>query len=66
MAGFSISIALQMMVSALKEELSGITSIPAERQRLIYKGRVVRDDQSLSDLGKPIDRAIENSLAAAR
>ena len=43
--------AVQMLVSALKQELSGITNIPAERQRLIYKGRVVRDDQNLNELG---------------
>jgi hypothetical protein len=41
-------------VSELKQELSGITSIPVDRQRLIYHGRVMRDDQTLAELGRQL------------
>lgn len=41
-----------MAVTALKSELLAICNIPVDRQRLIYKGRVLRDDQRLNDVGK--------------
>lgn len=49
----------QASVSELKQELAGITSIPVDRQRLIYHGRVMRDDQTLAELGRQL-RTFQN------
>jgi hypothetical protein len=42
---------LQTLCSDVKLVLEALTNIPATRQRLIYRGRVLRDDSSLQELG---------------
>ena len=44
---FSVQISLESTVRAFKAVLSQNCDIPAEQQRLIYKGRILKDDQTL-------------------
>jgi len=37
-------------VDELKKQITGASKIPPEEQRLIYKGRVLKDDQTMEDL----------------
>eukprot|EP00877_Chromochloris_zofingiensis_P010285 jgi/Chrzof1/550/Cz01g20040.t1 len=50
-ASYKLDVSASMAVTALKSELLAICNIPVDRQRLIYKGRVLRDDQRLNDVG---------------
>lgn len=43
---------LQSLVSALKERLEAMCNVPASRQRLIMRGRVLRDEQRLDELSE--------------
>jgi len=47
---FTLSLPLSTTVSSVKEKLSSTdyANLPPERQRLIYSGRVLKDDQSLA------------------
>lgn len=47
-----VAAVLQTLCSDVKLVLEALTNIPAARQRLIYRGRVLRDDSSLHELGK--------------
>lgn len=38
----------QVTVPALKEHLASVVGVPAENQRLICRGKVLKDDQLLS------------------
>lgn len=44
---FSVKTSLQSTVSAFKDVLAQNCDVPAENQRLIYKGRILKDDQTL-------------------
>lgn len=46
-AKHEISIAADASVSQLKEKVAAVADVPAERQRLIYSGKVLKDDQTL-------------------
>ncbi|GMP26962.1 hypothetical protein CsSME_00003170 [Camellia sinensis var. sinensis] len=46
-AGFSVQITLVSTVGSFKSVLAHNCDIPAEHQRLIYKGRILKDDQTL-------------------
>ena len=48
---FSVQISLESTVGAFKTVLSQNCDIPAEQQRLIYKGRILKDDQTLESYG---------------
>lgn len=39
---------MQMPVPALKEQIASVTGVLSEQQRLICRGRVLKDDQLLS------------------
>ncbi len=39
----------QIDILALKGKLTSVTQVEVERQRLIYKGKVLKDDTKLSD-----------------
>lgn len=46
-AKHEISIALTATVLELKEQIAAQADVPADRQRLIYSGKVLKDDQTL-------------------
>ncbi|RWW12453.1 hypothetical protein GW17_00023876 [Ensete ventricosum] len=48
---FSVQTALDSTVAALKASLVEKCNIPAEQQRLIYKGRILKDEQTLESYG---------------
>mmetsp|Transcript_6841 Transcript_6841/g.12389 ORF Transcript_6841/g.12389 Transcript_6841/m.12389 type:complete len:323 (-) Transcript_6841:1344-2312(-) len=52
---FDIEVAKDITVQDLKEQLSGQAGIPAAQQRLVYKGKILNDSDTLSALG------VENS-----
>ncbi|KAH7433853.1 hypothetical protein KP509_07G089300 [Ceratopteris richardii] len=46
---YSCSVDQNISVPALKEQIGGLTGVPPENQRLICRGRVLKDDHKLSD-----------------
>lgn len=48
---FSVQISLDSNVGSFKSVVAEKCDIPAEQQRLIYKGRILKDDQSLKSYG---------------
>lgn len=48
---FSVSTSLDSTVEAFKELVAQKSEVPANQQRLIYKGRILKDDQSLLSYG---------------
>lgn len=48
---FSVQVSLDSTVGSFKSVLSQPSDIPAEQQRLIYKGRILKDDQTLTSYG---------------
>ncbi|EPS67253.1 hypothetical protein M569_07523, partial [Genlisea aurea] len=55
---FSVSTSLQSTVGEFKGLLARNCDIPAEQQRLIYKGRILKDDQTLLSYGLQADHTI--------
>ncbi|KZV48716.1 hypothetical protein F511_19256 [Dorcoceras hygrometricum] len=55
---FSVSAALQSTVVEFKSLLAQNCDIPAEQQRLIYKGRILKDDQTLVSYGLQADHTV--------
>ena len=51
-----------MAVPALKEQLASVVGVPAENQRLICRGKVLKDDQLLSAYSILVD---QNSVVNA-
>lgn len=49
---FSVEVDLGTTVGALKGLLVEKSEIPADQQRLIYKGRVLKDDNLLNGYGR--------------
>lgn len=54
--------ALQATVGNLKQLLVDKASIPQDRQRIIYKGRVLDNDQQLQAHGKFSDQLLNNCM----
>lgn len=50
---FSVQTALDATVDAFKAVVAGSCDVPVEEQRMIYKGRVLNDDQTLASYGAP-------------
>ena len=48
---FSVQISLESIVGSFKEAVAQNCDIPADQQRLIYKGRILKDDQTLKSYG---------------
>lgn len=48
---YAAQISLDATVRALKEDLSPKCDVPVDQQRLIYKGRILKDDQTLRSYG---------------
>ncbi|RXI06354.1 hypothetical protein DVH24_018396, partial [Malus domestica] len=55
---FSSQIGLESTVGSFKEVLSPKCNIPANQQRLIYKGRILKDDQTLQSYGLEADHTL--------
>lgn len=55
---FSVKTSLQSTVSAFKDVLAQNCDVPAENQRLIYKGRILKDDQTLESYSLQADHTV--------
>ncbi|XP_077220502.1 ubiquitin domain-containing protein DSK2a-like isoform X2 [Tasmannia lanceolata] len=55
---FSVQTSLDSTVGDFKILLVGNCEVPAEQQRLIYKGRILKDDQSLESYGLQSDHTV--------
>ncbi|KAH1151110.1 hypothetical protein GLYMA_16G118400v4 [Glycine max] len=55
---FSVQIAVDSTVSSFKDVVARNCDIPAEQQRLIYKGRILKDDQTLRSYGLEADHTV--------
>lgn len=49
---FTVRTSLDSTVASFKAVLAQNCDIPADQQRLIYKGRILKDDQTLQSYGK--------------
>lgn len=49
---FSVRATLRSTVAVFKDLLAQNCDVPANQQRLIYKGRILKDDQTLDTYGK--------------
>ncbi|KVH96044.1 Heat shock chaperonin-binding [Cynara cardunculus var. scolymus] len=55
---FSVRTSLRSTVVAFKDVLAQNCDVPANQQRLIYKGRILKDDQTLDSYGLQADHTI--------
>ncbi|XVE48733.1 hypothetical protein DITRI_Ditri01bG0025800 [Diplodiscus trichospermus] len=55
---FSVRTSLESTVGSFKAVLAQNCDIPADQQRLIYKGRILKDDQSLLSYGLQADHTV--------
>ncbi|KAI4367349.1 hypothetical protein MLD38_023097 [Melastoma candidum] len=55
---FSVKASLESTVGAFKVILASNCDVPADQQRLIYKGRILKDDQALESYGVQPDHTI--------
>ncbi|KAA8535929.1 hypothetical protein F0562_028407 [Nyssa sinensis] len=55
---FSVRTSLASTVGAFKAVLSQNCEVPADQQRLIYKGRILKDDQTLDRYGLQADHTV--------
>ncbi|XP_027345573.1 ubiquitin domain-containing protein DSK2a-like isoform X2 [Abrus precatorius] len=55
---FSVQISLDSTVGSFKDLVARNCDIPAEQQRLIYKGRILKDDQTLQSYGLEADHTV--------
>lgn len=65
---FSVRSSLQLSVAEFKCVLARSSDVPAEQQRLIYKGRILKDDQSLDSYGKvyfDVGFSVDNHLRSS-
>ena len=62
---YSIEVELSMTILETKQKLVDVTSVPVERQRLIYKGKVLKDPETLESYGVKKDHTIHFVKGAA-
>ncbi|XP_042062006.1 ubiquitin domain-containing protein DSK2b-like isoform X2 [Salvia splendens] len=55
---FSVKTTLESTVAEFKDVLAHNCDVPAEQQRLIYRGRILKDDQTLASYGLQVDHTI--------
>ncbi|XP_078155562.1 ubiquitin domain-containing protein DSK2b-like isoform X2 [Carex rostrata] len=55
---FSVQTGLDATVRVFKTTVATSCDVPAEQQRLIYKGRILKDEQTLSSYGVEADHTI--------
>ena len=63
---FEVEAELSMTVLEFKEKLVGHASTPAAQQRLIYKGRILRDESTLEHYGVEDKHTIHMVRGAAQ
>lgn len=54
---YSVQVSLDSTVGSFKDLIARNCDIPAQQQRLIYKGRILKDDQTLQSYGSSIFRS---------
>jgi ubiquilin len=54
---YSVRVSLDSTVGSFKDLIARNCDIPAQQQRLIYKGRILKDDQTLQSYGNSIFRS---------
>ncbi|KAG5620860.1 hypothetical protein H5410_006078 [Solanum commersonii] len=54
----SVHVSLNSTVGSFKSILSQMTDIPAEQQRVIYNGQILKDDQTLKSYGLEADHTV--------
>ena len=66
---FSVTISTEATVKTLKEKCVEGSGVPVEEQRLIFKGRILKDENTLADSkvenGVTINLASQNKEAAS-
>ncbi|XXG39152.1 hypothetical protein AAC387_Pa01g0187 [Persea americana] len=62
---FSVQTSLDSTVGAFKAVLAGNCDVPVDQQRLIYKGRILKDDQTLESYGLQADHTVHMVRGAA-
>lgn len=55
---FSVQVTLESSVESFKSVLAQNCDIPAEQQRLIYKGRILKDNQTLKSYGLEAEHTV--------
>ncbi|KAL9238478.1 hypothetical protein vseg_012894 [Gypsophila vaccaria] len=55
---FAVKTTLNSSVANFKSVVAQTSDVPAEQQRLIYKGRILKDDQTLASYGLQADHTI--------
>ncbi|XP_039684407.1 ubiquitin domain-containing protein DSK2b isoform X2 [Medicago truncatula] len=55
---YSVQVSLDSTVGSFKDLIARNCDIPAQQQRLIYKGRILKDDQTLQSYGLEADHAV--------
>lgn len=55
---FAVQVTLESSVESFKSVLEQTCEIPAEQQRLIYKGRILKDNQTLKSYGLEADHTV--------
>ncbi|KAJ7953216.1 Ubiquitin domain-containing protein [Quillaja saponaria] len=55
---FSVQISLEATIGSFREVIAQNSDIPADQQRLIYKGRILKDDQTLQSYGLEADHTV--------
>eukprot|EP00262_Sarcandra_glabra_P021397 TRINITY_DN903_c0_g2_i1.p1 TRINITY_DN903_c0_g2~~TRINITY_DN903_c0_g2_i1.p1 ORF type:complete len:538 (+),score=90.90 TRINITY_DN903_c0_g2_i1:224-1837(+) len=62
---FSVRTSLESTVGSFKSVVADNCDIPADQQRLIYKGRILKDDQTLESYGLQGDHTVHLVRGAA-
>ncbi|KMZ75844.1 Ubiquitin domain-containing protein DSK2b [Zostera marina] len=62
---FPVQTKLDVTVALLKEVVAGNSGVPKELQRLIYKGKILKDDQTLKSYGMAADHTIHMVRSAS-
>ncbi|KAL4303621.1 hypothetical protein GQ457_10G023540 [Hibiscus cannabinus] len=55
---FTVRTSLESSVGVFKSVLAQNCDVPADQQRLIYKGRILKDDQTLQSYGLQADHTV--------
>ena len=63
---FAVRADLGATVGAFKAIVAESCDVPAPQQRLIYKGRILKDEQTLASYGACFPSSTENALALPR